>query len=46
MRMKMDHLNILEKVLSKLLKKYTYKIYRKGVIYGYNWAKNNKDLKK
>ena len=31
-------LNILDKLLSKILKRYTYKIYRKGIVDGYNWA--------
>lgn len=35
-------LTFLEKVLSKILKRYTYKIYRRGIILGFNWAKDNK----
>lgn len=30
-------LNFIEKVLSIILKKYTRKIYIKGIIYGFNW---------
>lgn len=30
-------LNIFEKLLTYLLKRYTYKIYRTGVIDGFNW---------
>lgn len=33
-------LNIFEKILSKLLKQYTYKIYSIGVKDGYNWRSN------
>ncbi len=35
-------LNILDKLLSKILKRYTYKIYRKGIVDGYNWAKSKR----
>ena len=35
-------LNILDKLLSKILKRYTYKIYSKGIVDGYNWAKSKR----
>lgn len=34
------NLNLLEKLLAHLLKRYTYKIYMSGVVDGFNW--NNK----
>lgn len=37
MKVCFTELNLFEKVLSVVLKKYTYKIYRKGVQDGYNW---------
>lgn len=30
-------LNMLDKILSHLFKRYTYKIYRRGVQDGFNW---------
>lgn len=32
-------LNLLEYILSKIFKNYTYKVYRAGVSDGYNWAR-------
>lgn len=32
-------LNLFEKILSKLFRKYTYKIYTRGVKDGFNWKK-------
>lgn len=42
MRKKINNmdLNILEKILSKIFKQYTYKIYSIGVKDGYNWRSN------
>lgn len=42
MRKKIDNfeLNAFEKILSKVFKGYTYKIYSIGVQDGYNWRSN------
>ena len=37
MKVYITELNMFEKILSVIFKKYTYKIYRKGVKDGYNW---------
>ena len=35
----LENLTILEKIIATILKKYTYKIYRQGLINGFNWRK-------
>jgi hypothetical protein len=42
MRKKLNYieLNAFEKILSKIFKRYTYKIYSIGVKDGYNWQVN------
>lgn len=42
MRKKLNNieLNVFDKILSKILKRYTYKIYSIGVKDGYNWRSN------
>ena len=30
--------NLFDKILMYIFKKYTFKIYRNGVIFGYNWS--------
>lgn len=47
MRKKINYseLNVFEKIISIILKKYTYKIYSSGVKDGYNWAKNKSHKK-
>lgn len=39
MKMNLSGLNIFEKILTVILKRYTYKIYRKGIMDGFNWKK-------
>jgi len=43
MRKKLNNieLNVFEKILSKIFKRYTYKIYSIGVQGGYNWQNNS-----
>ena len=42
MRKKLNNieLNVFEKILSKIFKQYTYKIYSIGLKDGYNWQSN------
>lgn len=44
MRNKIDNyeFNIFDRILSKMFKRHTYKIYQYGILVGYNWAKSNK----
>ena len=35
----MIELNLLDKMLLHIFKRYTYKVYRKGVIDGFNWKR-------
>lgn len=37
MRGNLQNLNIIDKILSKIFYRYTEKIYRRGVIDGFNW---------
>lgn len=48
MRKKLDsiELNVFDMILSKVFKRYTYKIYSIGMQEGYNWSKSNKHYKK
>lgn len=48
MRKKINYLslNFFEKVISIILKKYTYKIYSNGIKDGYNWTKSKRTCKK
>lgn len=41
-----SNLSIIEKIISKILKKYTYKIYSNGIKDGYNWRNNKVCIKK
>lgn len=43
MRMNLSGLNIFEKILTIILKRYTYKIYRKGIVDGFNFSENKKN---
>lgn len=40
-----SNLSIIEKIISKIFKKYTYKIYSNGIRDGYNWAKSKINYK-
>lgn len=37
MKIYLPELNMFEKILTIVLKRYTYKIYRKGIVDGFNW---------
>lgn len=42
MKKYLPELNIFEKIIYHFFGDYTYKVYRKGYIDGYNWAKKMK----
>ena len=42
MKKYLPELSIFEKIIYYFFRDYTYKIYRKGYIDGYNWAKKMK----
>lgn len=42
MKLNYTQFNIFDKIIMKLLKNYSQKLYNEGVRYGYNWAKNKK----
>lgn len=43
MKINLSGLNVFEKLLAYILKRYTYKIYRKGIMDGFNFSENKKE---